>query len=546
MDQKFVIGMDFGTDSVRAVLVDAKDGREYANAVCNYPRWMKGLYCDSSQDRYRQHARDYVEAMTEVLRQVIAACPDPRTIAAISVDTTASTPCLTDDKMVPLCLKPGYEDNPDAMFVLWKDHTGTRESAEIEALCAASPVNYACHTGGSYSPENFWSKVLHLLRSSEKLRADAFSVIELCDFIPSVLTGASAPEQIRMSHCVAGAKWMWAEEWGGFPPEEFFRKLDPILLPVLRNLPPTNHYCSEAFGRLNAEWAAKLGLSTDVLVGVGNVDSHSGAVGAGVAEGRMVMNLGTSACYMGVVPREKIGGKDIPGVFGQVDGMILQGLDGIEAGLSSFGDAFAWLRRLLSWPLDTLLPADGVEALKDQILPALTREAEKLPQREDAPLATDHFNGRRSPFSNGSLTASLQGLKLFSSAPELYYAIVESTCFATRTILDHLASYGVRIDDLVACGGVAQKSPFVMQMMADVCGRDILVSATKNGGAHGSAIHAAVVAGCWPDVPSAQKAMCPPVMKTYRPDGSKAAIFETRYRRYRAAVQFNEGKEEKY
>ena len=531
MDQKLVIGMDFGSDSVRAVLVDVKDGREYANAVCNYPRWMKGLYCDSSQDRYRQHARDYVEAMTEVLRQVIAACPDPRTIAAISVDTTASTPCLTDDKMVPLCLKPGYEEDPDAMFVLWKDHTGTKESAEIEALCAQSPVNYACHTGGSYSPENFWAKVLHLLRSSEKLQADAYSVIELCDFIPAVLTGVSSLGQMRMSHCVAGAKWMWAEEWGGFPPEEFFRKLDPILLPVLRHLPSSNYYCSEAFGHLSAEWASRLGLSTDVLVGVGNVDSHSGAVGAGVAEGRMVMNLGTSACYMGVVPREKIGGKDIPGVFGQVDGMILQGLDGIEVGLSSFGDAFAWLRRLLSW---------AAPDKADDILPALTAEAEKLPQREDAPLATDHFNGRRCPFSNGSLTASLQGLKLFTSAPELYYAIVEATCFATRAILDHLTQYGVPIDDLVACGGVSQKSPFVMQMMSDVCGRTIHVSATKNGGAMGAAIHAAVVAGCWPDVPSAQRAMCPPVLRTYTPDPSKAAIFDKRYQRYRAMVQFNE------
>ncbi len=281
MDQKLVIGMDFGSDSVRAVLVDAKDGHEYVNAVCNYPRWMKGLYCDASQDRYRQHARDYVEAMTEVLRQVIAACPDPRTIAAISVDTTASTPCLTDDKMVPLCLKPGYEEDPDAMFVLWKDHTGTKESAEIEALCAQSPVNYACHTGGDYSPENFWSKVLHLLRSSEKLRSDAYSVIELCDFIPAVLTGLSSLGQMRMGHCVAGGKWMWDEAWGGYPPEAFFRKLDPILLPVLRHLPSANYYCSEAFGHLSAEWAAKLGLSTDVLVGVGNVDSHSGAVGAG-------------------------------------------------------------------------------------------------------------------------------------------------------------------------------------------------------------------------------------------------------------------------
>ena len=313
MEHLYVIGIDYGTDSVRALLADAESGEEIAVAVCNYSRWGRGLYCDTAKSQFRQHPLDYLEGLEQVLRQVIAQCPAPEAIRAIAVDTTASTPCLVDRTCTPLSLTAGYEENPDAMFVLWKDHTAQRESEEITALCARGEINYARRSGNHYSSECFWSKVLHLLRGSERLRRDAWAVVELCDWIPAVLTGCRAMEDLRSGLCVAGSKMMWAEEWGGYPPEEFFAGLDPVLLPVLRRLPVRTYGCDTPAGTLSPEWAAKLGLSEQVVIGVGNVDCHSGAVGAGICHGTVVLNLGTSACYMAVMPPEKMGGRVRPG-----------------------------------------------------------------------------------------------------------------------------------------------------------------------------------------------------------------------------------------
>lgn len=358
MEHLYVIGIDYGTDSVRALLADAESGEEIAVAVCNYSRWGRGLYCDTAKSQFRQHPLDYLEGLEQVLRQVIAQCPAPEAIRAIAVDTTASTPCLVDRTCTPLSLTVGYEENPDAMFVLWKDHTAQRESEEITALCARGEINYARRSGNHYSSECFWSKVLHLLRGSERLRRDAWAVVELCDWIPAVLTGCRAMEDLRSGLCVAGSKVMWAEEWGGYPPEEFFAGLDPVLLPILRRLPVRTYGCDTPAGTLSPEWAAKLGLSEQVVIGVGNVDCHSGAVGAGICHGTVVLNLGTSACYMAVMPPEKMGDRMVEGIFGQVDGSILPGMVGFEAGMSAFGDVYAWFKRLLCWPLrEVLLPA---------------------------------------------------------------------------------------------------------------------------------------------------------------------------------------------
>ena len=552
MEKYFVIGIDFGTDSARAILVDCSNGEELASCTSFYKRWGKGLYCDSSIDLYRQHPLDYHESLEEVLKGVLEACPDKGKVKAISIDSTGSSPCLADANMRPLSLYPEFSDNPDAMFVLWKDHTSEKEAARIVDLCTSGEFpNYICHTGNTYSAENFWCKAAHVLKSSEELRSKAFTIVEECDYIPAILTGCSSVKDMRMSHGVAGEKWMWADEWGGYPPKEFFEALDPVLLQLLDTIPQSNYYCEEPAGHLCEEWASKLGLSTDVVIGVGNIDSYSGAVGGGVAYRKMVMNMGTSACYIAVVPREVMAGRLVDGVFGQVDGMILPGHDGFEVGLSSFGDAFAWLKRLLSWPIEQLLPADADPALKkkmtDKILPALTEEAEKLPLRLEAPLATDYFNGRRNPVLNTSITASLTRLKIHTSAPELFYAIVESTAFATKAILDHLASNDIAVDEMVAVGGVAQKSPFVMQLMADVVQREISVSATKNAGAMGAAVHAAVAAGLYPDVPSAQKAMCPPVMSTFKPttDKKRIEILMKRYERYLDLARFTEEQQKK-
>lgn len=356
MEHAYVIGLDYGTDSVRALLVDALTGREIDSEVALYPRWNKGLYSDPRVARFRQHPKDYLEALRQAVRAVTGRHADLAPyVRALSVDTTASTPCLTDRAGVPLSLHEEYAENPDAMFVLWKDHTGQAECEEINALCARSEINYACHSGNYYSAECFWSKVLHLLRRDEALRRDAWSVVELCDWIPAVLTGCPDAASVKMGHCVCGSKLMWAEEWGGYPPEKFFAELDPVLLPVLHHLPNVNYGCDVAAGTLTGEWASELGLPAGIPVGVGCIDSHSGAVGAGIRYGTVVLNLGTSACYMAVMPPEAMGDKIVEGIFGQVDGSILPRMIGFESGLSAFGDVYAWFKRLLCWPLREIL-----------------------------------------------------------------------------------------------------------------------------------------------------------------------------------------------
>lgn len=551
MKNAYVIGLDYGTDSVRALLVDALTGREIDSEVALYPRWNKGLYCDPRVARFRQHPADYLEALRKAVGAVARRNPaEAAAVRALSVDTTASTPCLTDKAGVPLVLHAKYAENPDAMFVLWKDHTGQAECEEINALCARSEINYACHSGNFYSAEGFWSKVLHLLRGDEELRRDAWSVVELCDWIPAVLTGCPDAASVKMGHCVCGSKLMWAEEWGGYPPEKFFAELDPVLLPILHNLPNVNYGCDVAAGHLTAEWAAELGLPAGIPVGVGCIDSHSGAVGAGVCYGTVVLNLGTSACYMAVMPPETLGDKIIEGIFGQVDGSILPRMTGFESGLSAFGDVYAWFKRLLCWPLREILArtelvdaatrARLIAETEEGIMEALTRGAAALPLRADAPLAVDWLNGRRSPFTDTSLTGSLTGLDLSTSAPEIYYAFAEATAFATKYILDHMRDNGVCVERLVGVGGIAQKSPFVMQLLADATGMRIDVSDCKQAGAMGAVVHAATIAGLYPTVTAAQQALCAPASRSYSPDASRRAVLDERYARYRAVGAFTE------
>ncbi len=533
MQKNHVIGLDFGTDSVRAMLVDAADGKVLASAVEMYGRWGKGMYCDASKAQFRQHPLDYIEGLEKVLKSVVEAVGEPEAVRAISVDTTASTPCLTDREGTPLSLKPEYAENPDAMFVLWKDHTGQAESEEITALCAKQPVNYAAHSGNHYSAECYWSKVLHIIRNNEDLRRDSWSAMELCDWIPFMLTGNTDAGAVKASHCAAGTKQMWAEEWGGFPPEEFFAALDPDLAKIAGRLAVNNLDCGKPAGHLCREWAEKTGLSTDVLVGAGNVDSHSGGVGAGISHRTMILNLGTSAGYMAVMPVEKMGGRIIDGIFNQVDGSILSGMVGFEAGLSAFGDLYAWLRKLLAWPLKAIRDRKEAGEIEDRLLYMLGEEAAKLPLRPDAPLATDYFNGRRSPDPDSSLTGTITGLTLGTTAPELYYALAEATAFATKAILDHLVRGGIEVERFIAVGGISQKSPFVMQLLADVTGLELSISNSLGSCTMGSAIHAAVVAGIYPTVGEAQAGMVRPTSKTYFPDPSKKEILDMRYERYK-------------
>lgn len=531
---KKVIGIDYGTDSARAVLTDVSDGRILAVYSAEYPRWREGKYSDPASSSFRQHPLDYIEVLHKVLYGVLEGCDCKEDIVGIGVDTTASTPALTDADGWPLALREEFEENPNAMFVLWKDHTGTAEAEEItEVLRNAPDRNYCEICGGSYSAENIWSKVLHILRTDFQVADAACSVIELSDFIPSLLIGRRSPN----SYCAVSYKALWSESWGGLPPAELFHRLGGEKFAALRdsmNTPPS--FSTSAIGTLDPEWAEELGLSTDVIVSAGIVDAHSGAIGAGCAPGKMVLNMGTSCCLMAVAPDFK--GGVVEGTFGQVQDGIIPDMMCFEMGMSSFGDNYAWFRRLLCGTMRSLLegsvPAEVLDEAESRLLSKLAEEAAALLLRDDAPFATDWLNGRRTPAPDPSLKATIGGLGLATEAAEIYYAIVESTAFGIKAMADTLVEGGVPFDSLVAIGGIAHKSPFVVQMVADVLGKDVFVSDVSQACGLGAAINAAVAAGCWGSVGEAQAAMCTDsgVMQRAR----KEKDFSLRYARYKAMM----------
>ncbi|MCR4921914.1 MAG: ribulokinase [Bacteroidaceae bacterium] len=556
MKDIYVLGIEFGTDSARALLVNAQNGEETDTEVALYPRWMAGKYTAKSIAQFRHHPADYIDALQQCVGGITSRHPElADRIAALSVDTTASTPCLVDKEATPLALKAEFADNPDAMFVVWKDHTGQQEADEINLLLSRQEVDYSLHSGRFYSVENFWCKVLHALRHSPELQREAYSAIEACDYIPALLTGCRNASSVKMGRCSAASKMMWAEEWGGYPPAEFFAKLDPLLLPILTHLPRQNYSCEEQAGTLTPEWAEKLGLRAGIPVGIGNVDAHSGGVGGGIRRGTMVLNLGTSACFMAVMPKEEMGDTIVEGIFGQAEGSILRGMTGFESGLSAFGDDFDWFRNLMAWPLRTIIGQDTsidpatrrriIETAEKQILEAAAREAEKLPITIHSPLATDWFNGRRCPYANNTLTASMEGLTLSTSAAEIYYAIAEATAFATKRCIEHYIHYGIAAERLIAIGGIARKSPFVVQLLSDAMNMPVEVPSCLQAGTLGAAIHAAVVAGLYPSVSEAQKVLCKPASLHYQPRAERHALLERRYARYESLGAFAEAEQKK-
>lgn len=527
---KKVIGIDYGTDSARAVLTDVSDGSILAVCSAEYPRWAEGRYSDPASSSFRQHPRDYIEVLHKVLYGVLEGCDCKEDIVGIGVDATASTPALTDADGWPLAMSDEFAENPNAMFVLWKDHTGTAEAEEITNVLRNASRNYCEVCGGSYSAENIWSKVLHILRTDPQVAEAACSVVELSDFIPSLLVGRRSPN----SYCAVSYKALWSERWGGLPPAELFHRLGGEKFAALRDSMNTEPcFSTSAIGTLDPEWAEELGLSTDVTVSAGIVDAHSGAIGAGCAPGKMVLNMGTSCCLMAVAPDFK--GGVVDGTFGQVPDGIIPDMMCFEMGMTSFGDNYAWFRRLLCGTMRSLLegsvPPEVLDEAESKVLAKLADDAAALPVREDAPYATDWLNGRRTPAPDPLLKATIGGLGLATGAAEIYYAIVESTAFGVKAMADTLVGGGVPFDSIVAIGGIAHKSPFVVQMVADVLGKDVFVSDVSQACGLGAAINAAVAAGCWKSVGEAQEAMCTDSGLLYkaRPEND----FSRRYARYK-------------
>lgn len=538
---KYVIGVDFGTDSVRALVVNTRTGKEEASAVSYYKRWAQGLYCDPANNQFRQHPLDYIESLQECITGALAQLPKEVAdhVVGIGIDTTGSTPCAVDQTGTPLALLPEFSENPNAMFILWKDHTAVQEAAEINDYAwNHSSIDYTKYVGGIYSSEWFWAKILHIYRQDPQVREAAYSWVEHCDWMPALLAGVKSVEEIKRSRCAAGHKAMWHPEWNGLPSDEFFTAIDPIMAGVTKNMYTETYPADELAGVLCEEWAEKLGLKPGIAIAVGAFDAHMGAVGGGVTDRALVKIMGTSTCDIMVASYDVMQDKLVRGICGQVDGSVIPGMVGLEAGQSAFGDVFAWFRNVLLWPLvnavEGTVSPEVVEQISDQILPRLTEAAEALSVEDTQVIALDWLNGRRTPDADQALKGALLGLNLGSDAPRLFRALVEATAFGAKAVIDRFVEEGVEIDEVIALGGIPKKNPFVMQVAADVFNMPIKVTESDQTCALGAAMFAAVAAKVYPNIHEAQKQMGTRFSETYLPRPEQAAKYQEKYRKYLA------------
>jgi len=526
MRRPSVIGLDFGTNSVRALLVDAASGEELATAVDVFAHGREGVVLSDDPNLSRQHPADYLAGATTVIRAVLASAAARHRgfraaqVAGIGVAGTGSTPLPVDRQGQPLAFQKAFAHDPAAMAWLWKDHTGVAEAAEITALARKLRPQYLAKCGGTYSSEWFFSKILHCLRTSPRVFKAAYTWVECADWVPAMLTGTEAPDRLTVGVCAAGHKAMYNDEWGGYPDAKFLAKLDPQLGALRARLRPKACAIDRAVGGLTGAWAKRTGLPAGIPVAVGAFDAHLGGVGSGIAPGVLVKIIGTSTCDMMVAPlSRKL--PDIPGLCGIVNGSILPGYYGLEAGQSAVGDIFNWFVNYLQ-PLG-----------KAGTHEALSAAAAKLAPGESGLLALDWNNGNRTILVDQRLTGLLLGQTLHTRPEEIYRALVEATAFGALTIINRFEEYGVQIRQVVNCGGIAEKSPMVMQIYADVTGREMKVSRSAQTCALGTAIAAAVVGCAHRDFAAAQKAMCGLKKTTFKPNASNRGVYQRLYALYK-------------
>jgi len=542
--KKFTIGLDYGTDSVRCIIVDVSNGKIISTDVFYYPRWKKGKYCTPAKNQFRQHPLDYLEGLEQSIKNALKKAPKnvASQVVGLSVDTTGSTPIAVDKNGTPLALLKPFAENPNAMFVLWKDHTALKEADEINHLSAKWKIDYTKFEGGIYSSEWFWAKILHVIREDKEVRESAYSWVEHCDWIPAILSGDTNPLTLKRSRCAAGHKAMWHEEFGGLPAEEFLEKLDPLLKGYRNRLFSDTFTVDIPAGKLSKEWAKKLGLSEGIAIGTGAFDCHLGAVGGEIKPYQLIRVMGTSTCDILVAPNNEMRGKLIRGICGQVDGSVVPGMLGMEAGQSAFGDVYAWFSRMISEPSVALIKADktiGVKTkekiislIENNMIATLSKQAAKLPIGDSGVMALDWLNGRRTPDANQKLKGAIMGLNLGSDAPAIFRALVEATAFGSKKIFDRFIDEGVKIESVIAIGGVAKKSPFVMQVLADVMNVPIKVAKSDQACALGTAMAAAVAAGIYKNIAEAQKAMGNGFEKEYKPIAANVEKYKNLFSMY--------------
>jgi len=550
--KKYVIGLDYGSDSVRAVMIDAQNGAELASEVFWYPRWKAQKYCKPTINQFRQHPLDHIEGLQHTVTSVMKQSGvSPETVKGICIDTTGSSPMpVTKDGIALACVE-GFEVNPNAMMVLWKDHTAVKEANEINELARSwGGEDYTKFEGGIYSSEWFWAKILHVAREDKTVIDATYTWMEHCDFITYLLADEKDLRTFKRSRCAAGHKAMWHESWGGLPDAAFLSKLDPYLASLRENLYEETFTSNEIAGHLNEEWADKLGLTTDTVIAVGTFDAHAGAVGAKVDHHALVRVMGTSTCDIMVSSNEAVGDKTVKGICGQVDGSVIPGMVGLEAGQSAFGDVLAWFKSVLQWPMDNLVLNSNVLSeeqkvelkaeVESKFIRSLTEQAENIPLAESVPVALDWVNGRRTPDANQELKSAITGISLGTKAPHIFKSLVNAICFGAKMIVDRFEEEGVKIETVIGIGGVARKSPFIMQTLANVLNMPIKVAESDQAPALGAAIYAAVASGIHENVIEASKVMGSGFEAEYFPQSSQVEVYAKLLEEYKQLGGFVE------
>ena len=551
METQYVIGLDFGTDSVRCLIVDANNGINIGVAVHNYSRWAEGKFCDTSQKIFRQHPLDYIEGLEKVITTAIANAPQgtAEKIKGITVDTTGSTIIAVDEQGTALALKPGFTENENAMFILWKDHSATKEVALINKIAKSWHTDYTKYVGGIYSSEWFWAKIAHTIQLDPEVREAAYSWVEHCDYIPYLLSGQTNVLEMKRSRCAAGHKAMWHPEFNGLPETAFLEAVEPFLEKYKDKMYTDTYTSDEIVDSLSKEWALKLGLNQDVIVTVGAFDAHMGAIGAQIKPHFLTKVIGTSTCDILVAPiakKEKL----VKGICGQVVGSVVPDYIGMEAGQSAFGDVYAWFAKLIANPvLEIVASSSNFDAVQkrelttytlNELIPYLSQKAAEIPDNEDSLVALDWLNGRRTPDANQSVNAGILGLTLGTDAARIFKALVEATCFGSKRIMDRFAEEGIAIEGVIALGGVANKSAFIMQIMADVLNKEIKVSNSEQTCALGAAMFAATAIGAHANVLKAMDVMGTGFSKTYYPNPNQVVKYNELYKKYLQLGDFAE------
>jgi L-ribulokinase len=529
---KYAIGLDFGTESGRAVLVDVSNGNELATAVYTYQNGVideklpiPGKTIRLDPDWALQDPEDYLRTFKHTIPAVIKqAGVSVEDVIGIGIDFTACTMMPVKADGTPLCTMPEYRENPHAWVKLWKHHAAQPEADKINETARALNQKWLDKYGGKISSEWFFSKTLQILAEAPEIYNSADRLIEAADWVVWQLTGVET-----RNSCTAGYKAMWSKR-EGFPPDAYFAALDPRLEKVIdTKMTRTISPIGQRAGRLTSLAATWTGLKPGTAVAVANVDAHVAVPAATVTEtGRMVMIMGTSICHMVLGSEEHL----VPGICGYVEDGIIPGLFGYEAGQSCVGDHFAWF-------VENCVPARYEQEAKERgldIHQLLEEKAARLKPGESGLLALDWWNGNRSVLVDVDLTGLLIGATLATKPEEIYRTLIEATAYGTRVIIEAFQKNGVPVKEMVACGGLPEKNKLLMQIYADVTGRELKVTASKQTPALGSAMFGAVAAGKtaggYESIFEAARYMASLKDEVYKPDSANQKVYDQLYAEY--------------